>query len=163
MPKALHFAYQRNMLSEGDKAPAFRLTSDSGETVSLADFKGNTVVLYFYPKDMTPGCTQEASDFRDEAAAFRKRKAVVLGVSADSVERHEKFRDKLNLKFPLLSDEDKKVCKAYGVWQEKSLYGKKFMGIVRTTFLIGPDGKIARIFSKVKVKNHVSEVLEALP
>ncbi len=151
------------MLSEGDKAPAFKLASDSGETISLADLKGKTVVLYFYPKDLTPGCTQEACDFRDESAAFKKRKAVILGVSADSVERHGKFRDKLGLKFPLLADEDKKVCKAYGVWQEKSLYGKKFMGIVRTTFVIGPDGKIVKVFPKVKVKDHVAEVLEALP
>lgn len=150
------------MLKEGDKAPAFRLPSDSGETVSLSDFKGKTVVLYFYPKDMTPGCTTQACGFRDEAASLKKRKAVVLGVSADSAERHGKFRDKHELNFPLLADEDKKVCKSYGVWQEKSLYGKKFMGIVRSTFVIGPDGKIAKIFPKVKVKDHMAEVLEAI-
>ncbi len=150
------------MLKEGDKAPAFRLPSDSGETIALSDLKGKTVVLYFYPKDMTPGCTTQACGFRDEASALKKRKAVVLGVSADSVERHGKFRDKYELNFPLLADEDKKVCKAYGVWQEKSLYGKKFMGIVRSTFVIGPDGKIAKIFPKVKVKDHMAEVLEAL-
>lgn len=151
------------MLSEGDKAPAFSLPADTGETVSLSDYKGKTVVLYFYPKDLTPGCTQEACDFRDQSVAFKKRKAVILGVSADSVARHEKFRDKLGLTFPLLADEDKKVCKAYGVWKEKSLYGRKFMGIERTTFVIGPDGKIAKIFAKVKVKEHTAAVLEALP
>ena len=163
MPGGLLFAYQRGMLNEGDKAPTFHLTSDAGKAVSLTDLKGKTVVLYFYPKALTTGCTQQACDFRDETPAFRKRKAVVLGVSADAVERLEKFRDKLELPFPLLSDEDKKVCKAYGVWQEKSMYGKKFMGIVRTTFVIGPDGKIAKIFSKVKIKDHVSQVLESLP
>lgn len=151
------------MLKEGDRAPAFTLTSDAGEKISLADFKGKTVVLYFYPKDLTPGCTQEACDFRDGLGGFKKRKAVVLGVSADPVDKHGKFRDKHSLNFPLLADEDKKVCKAYGVWKEKSLYGRKFMGIERTTFVIGPDGRIARIFPKVKVKDHVTAVLEALP
>lgn len=147
------------MLKEGDKAPSFSLTSDGGETVSLKEFKGKTVVLYFYPKDMTPGCTQEACDFRDHQAKYKKAKAVVLGVSKDSVERHVKFRDKYELNFPLLSDEDGKVCEAYGVWKEKSLYGRKFMGIERTTFIIGPTGKIEKIFSKVKVKGHSEEVL----
>lgn len=147
------------MLKEGDKAPSFSLTSDGGETVSLKEFKGKTVVLYFYPKDMTPGCTQEACDFRDQQAKFKKAKAVVLGVSKDSLERHVKFREKYELNFPLLSDEDGKVCEAYGVWKEKSLYGRKFMGIERTTFIIGPTGKIEKIFSKVKVKGHSEEVL----
>jgi thioredoxin-dependent peroxiredoxin len=151
------------MLKEGDKAPSFKLTCDTGEKVSLSDFKGKTVVLYFYPKDLTPGCTQQACDFRDQAVAFKKKKAVILGVSADPLERHEKFRDKFALTFPLLSDEDKATCKAYGVWKEKSLYGRKFMGIERTTFVIGPDGKIAKIFPKVKVKGHIDEVLESLP
>lgn len=151
------------MLKEGDKAPAFTLPSDGGDEISLSDFKGKTVVLYFYPKDLTPGCTQQACDFRDEEAAFKRNKAVVLGVSADSVDRHGKFREKLGLNFPLLADETKKICKAYGVWKEKSLYGRKFMGIVRTTFVIDPAGKIAKVFSKVKVKGHVGEVLESLP
>ena len=150
------------MLKEGDKAPSFSLASDSGETISLKDFKGKTVVLYFYPKDMTPGCTQEACDFRDSQGKYKKAKAVTLGVSKDSVERHVKFRDKYDLNFPLLSDEDGKVCEAYGVWKEKSLYGKKFMGIERTTFIIGPNGKIEKIFSKVKVKGHSEEVLDAI-
>lgn len=150
------------MLKEGDKAPAFKLPADDGKEVSLKELKGKRVVLYFYPKDMTPGCTQEACDFRDSAAAFKKGKAVILGVSRDSVDRHQKFREKYELTFPLLSDEDGKVCEAYGVWKQKSLYGKKFMGIERTTFIIGPDGKIERIFPKVKVNGHVSEILDGL-
>ncbi|MBI1859856.1 MAG: thioredoxin-dependent thiol peroxidase [Deltaproteobacteria bacterium] len=150
------------MLKEGDKAPAFSLPTDSGETVSLKDFKGQTVVLYFYPKDMTPGCTIEACDFRDSLARFKKKKAVILGVSRDSTERHGKFREKYDLNFPLLADEDGTVCKAYGVWKEKSLYGRKFMGIERTTVVIDPQGKIQSIFSKVKVKGHAGAVLEAI-
>jgi len=137
-------------LKAGAKAPAFALESDGpgGETIGLKDFKGKTVILYFYPKDMTPGCTQEACDFRDSFTRLKKLGAVVLGVSKDSVESHAKFRDKHDLSFSLLSDPAGKVCKAYGVWQEKSLYGRKFMGIVRTTFVIGPDGKIAKIFRR---------------
>lgn len=150
------------MLKEGDKAPSFSLASDSGKTISLKDFKGKTIVLYFYPKDMTPGCTLEACDFRDQQAKYKKAKTVVLGVSKDSVERHVKFREKYELNFPLLSDEDGKVCEAYGVWKEKSLYGRKFMGIERTTFIIGPTGKIEKIFSKVKVKGHSEEVLNEI-
>jgi len=148
------------MLKAGDKAPSFSLPGDEGEVVSLKDFKGKTVILYFYPKDMTPGCTQEACDFRDTLAKFKKAKAVVLGVSRDSVERHVKFKEKYDLNFPLLSDEDGKVCEAYGVWKEKSLYGKKFMGIERTTFVIGPTGKIENVYSKVKVKGHAENILE---
>jgi peroxiredoxin Q/BCP len=150
------------MLKEGGKAPAFSLESDSGEKVSLKDFKGKTVVLYFYPKDMTPGCTQQACDFRDSLARLKKTGAVVLGVSRDSVERHGKFIAKYGLTFPLLADADGKVCEAYGVWKEKSLYGRKFMGIERSTFIISPEGKIEKIFSKVKVKGHVDEVLGLL-
>ncbi len=150
------------MLKEGDKAPAFRLKADDGRELSLKDFKGKRVVLYFYPKDMTPGCTQEACDFRDGAAKFKKGKAVVLGISRDSVERHRKFKEKYDLDFPLLADEDGAVCEAYGVWKQKSLYGRKFMGIERTTFVIGADGKIEKIFSKVKVKGHIDEILEGL-
>ena len=146
-------------LQEGDRAPAFTLISDSGEKISLKDFKGQTVILYFYPKDMTPGCTQESCDFRDSFSAFKKAKAAIFGISRDSVERHRKFKEKYSLPFALLSDEDGKVCEAYGVWKEKSLYGRKFMGIERTTFVVGPDGKIAKVFSKVKVKGHVSAVL----
>ena len=150
------------MIKEGTKAPAFSLPSDSGETVSLKEFKGKTVILYFYPKDMTPGCTQQACDFRDALPSYKKKKAVVLGISRDSVERHQKFKDKYGLPFPLLSDEDGEVCKAYGVWQQKSLYGKKFMGIVRSTFVIDGDGKIKKVFEKVKVKGHSDEVFETL-
>jgi len=150
------------MLKTGDKAPAFTLADDSGKKVSLKDFKGKKVVLYFYPKDLTPGCTVEACDFRDASAALKKKKAVVLGISKDSVSLHGKFRDKHELNFPLLSDEDGKVCEAYGVWQEKSMYGKKYMGIARTTFIIGTTGKIEKIFEKVKVKGHTEEVLGAL-
>lgn len=150
------------MLKIGDKAPAFTLTDDSGKKVSLKDFKGKTVVLYFYPKDLTPGCTVEACDFRDASPTIKKKKAVVLGVSRDTVALHGKFRDKHELNFPLLADEEGEVCKAYGVWQEKSMYGKKYMGIARTTFVIGPTGKIEQVFEKVKVKGHVDEVLETL-
>jgi len=150
------------MLKTGDKAPLFSLVDDSGKKVSLKDFKGKTVVLYFYPKDLTPGCTVEACDFRDAQAQMKKKKAVVLGVSRDTVSLHGKFRDKHDLNFPLLADEDGKVCEAYGVWQEKSMYGKKYMGIARTTFVIGPTGKIEKVFEKVKVKGHVDEILESL-
>lgn len=150
------------MLKIGDRAPAFSLKSDSGEKVSLKDLKGKTVILYFYPKDMTPGCTQEACDFRDSFAKLKKEGAIVLGVSKDSVESHQKFKTKYSLPFPLLSDEDGKVCQAYGVWKEKSLYGRKFMGIVRSTFVIGPDGKIQQIYDKVKVKGHVDAIREEL-
>lgn len=150
------------MLKTGDKAPAFTLLDDSGKKVSLKDFKGKTVVLYFYPKDLTPGCTVEACDFRDAQAQIKKKKAVVLGVSRDPVSLHEKFRDKHELNFSLLADEDGKVCEAYGVWREKSMYGKKYMGIARTTFVIGPTGTIEKVFEKVKVKGHIDEVLGSL-
>lgn len=149
-------------IHEGSKAPAFKLPSDDGKTVSLKDFVGKFVILYFYPKDMTPGCTTQACDFRDQVVSLKKSSAVVLGISRDSVERHEKFRDKYDLNFPLLADEDGKVCEAYGVWQEKSLYGRKFMGIVRTTFVIDPQGKILKIIPKVKVTGHVRQVAELI-
>ena len=132
------------MLKEGDKAPAFTLVSDDGSKVSLKDYKGKTVVLYFYPRDLTPGCTQQACDFRDSQTKYKKKKAVVFGVSKDPIDRHATFRDKYELNFPLLADEDGKVCEAYGVWKEKSLYGRKYMGIERTTFVIGADGKVVR-------------------
>ncbi len=149
------------MLKEGDKAPAFQLPSEKGK-FSLKDFKGKTVVLYFYPKDMTPGCTIQACDFRDSLAKLKKAGAVVLGVSKDSAERHSAFREKYDLNFPLLADTEGKACEAYGVWKQKSLYGRKFMGIVRTTFVIDGKGKIRKIFSKVKVKGHADAVLEAI-
>jgi peroxiredoxin Q/BCP len=149
-------------LKEGDKAPVFKLESDAGDQVSLSDFKGKTVVLYFYPKDMTSGCTQESCDFRDSHAVFKKNSAVILGVSKDSIESHKKFKDKYSLPFPLLSDPTGKMLEAYGVWKEKSMYGRKYMGIERTTFVIGPDGKIVKIYPKVKVTGHVEEVAAAV-
>jgi peroxiredoxin Q/BCP len=151
-------------IKEGSKAPAFKLPSseNAGDVVSLADYAGKTVVLYFYPRDNTPGCTREAEAFRDAAAALKKKGAVVLGVSKDSVASHCKFRDKYSLNFPLLSDADGKVIEAYGAWGEKSLYGKKSMGIIRTTVIIGPDGKVKKIFPKVKVDGHADAVLASL-
>ena len=146
----------------GQPAPSFTLPRDGGTNVSLADYAGQMVVLYFYPKDDTPGCTTEAIDFSAEAEAFAKAGAVVLGVSRDTVKKHEKFRDKHGLKVALLADEDGAVCEAYGVWVEKSMYGRSYMGIERTTFLIGRDGKIARVWDKVKVKDHAAEVLAAV-
>jgi len=146
----------------GEKAPAFKLADENGKPVSLSDFKGKQVVLYFYPKDATPGCTTEACDFRDNLNRIAKTGAVVLGVSADSAESHRKFKEKQGLNFPLLSDPDRKAIEAYGVWQEKSLYGRKFMGIVRSTFIIDGTGSIAKVFPKVKVAGHVDEVLSAL-
>lgn len=147
------------MLSVGDKAPDFTATTDGGETVSLKGLKGQKVVLYFYPKDNTPGCTTEACDFRDNYAAFQEKGAVVLGVSPDSVKSHDKFKAKFELPFPLLADEDHSIAEAYGAWQEKSMYGKKYMGIQRSTFVIDEKGKIAEVYGKVKVKGHVDDVL----
>jgi len=146
----------------GAKAPSFSAPDQSGKTVSLSDFKGKTVVLYFYPKDDTPGCTVEACSFRDEYTAFKKKGAVVLGVSPDSTKKHTKFIEKYSLPFPLLADEDHKICEAYGVWVEKSMYGKKYMGVERSTFVIGPDGKLKAIYRKVKPAEHTAEVLTGL-
>src|SRR5262252_4815078 len=149
-------------LKVGQKAPDFTLADDSGQKVKLSDFKGKKVVLYFYPKDDTPGCTKEACNFRDGFTEIKSRGAVVLGVSADSVDSHKKFKNKFELNFPLLADPEKKMIESYGVWKEKSMYGKKYMGIERTTFVIDPEGKIAHIFPKVKVDQHYDEVLQAL-
>ena len=146
----------------GDKAPAFKLKNQDGELISLSDLKGKPVVLYFYPKDDTPGCTKEACNFRDEFPKFGKMKAEIIGISADSIESHKKFAEKYKLPFNLLSDEKKEVIEKYGVWQQKSMYGKKYMGIVRTTFIIDASGKIRNIFPKVKVDEHNKEVMEAL-
>ncbi len=147
------------MLEEGKKAPDFTAIDQNGGKVKLSSFKNKkNVVLYFYPKDMTPGCTTEACDFRDHFKKFKDTE--ILGVSIDSPERHQKFIEKQNLPFTLISDEDKKVVEKYGVWQEKSMYGKKFMGIVRSTFIIDKTGKIRKMYPKVKVKGHVEEVLE---
>ena len=148
-------------LKEGDVAPDFSATTNGGEKISLADLKGKNVVLYFYPKDDTPGCTKEACAFRDEFAEFKKRGVVVLGVSVDSVKSHDKFVRKYKLPFTLLADEDKKIVQAYGVWGQKSMFGIKFMGIHRVTFLIGPNGRIKKIWPNVRPAEHVEEVLAA--
>ena len=150
------------MLKEGQKAPDFSLDDDQGNKVSLKDFKGKNVVLYFYPKDMTPGCTQEACDFRDNWNAVKKKGAVVLGISADPVKKHQAFKEKYELPFTLLSDEGKGMLKAYGVWQKKKFMGREFMGIVRTTMIIDKAGKIQKIWSPVSVKGHAVDVLENL-
>ncbi len=150
------------MLTVGDKAPDFTAVDDSGNKITLKQFRGKTVVLYFYPKDDTSGCTAEACDFRDNFAKYKKAGAVVLGVSPDSVKSHDKFKSKYELPFPLISDESKEILNAYGVWQEKSMYGRKYMGVVRTTFVIGPTGKIEAKWEKVKVTGHVAEVLKAV-
>lgn len=147
-------------LQIGDRAPLFTLYNDQGEKTALKDFKGKKLVLYFYPKDMTPGCTSQAEDFRDNLSKFKRKKCQVIGISKDSIERHEKFRDKHSLNFPLLADVEGKVCEKYGVWQEKKLYGKVFMGIVRTTYIISETGRISHVFEKVKVKGHVEAVLQ---
>mgnify|MGYP003393765471 CR=1 FL=1 len=148
------------MLEVGKKAPAFSLKDGEGNKVSLSDFKGKTVVLYFYPKDMTSGCTQESCDFRDAFPKFKKKGAVILGISRDDEKSHQKFKAKYDLPFPLLADTETKMCEAYGVWKEKSMYGRKYMGIERTTVVIGPDGKIQEVYAKVKVPGHVDAVLE---
>ncbi len=150
------------MLAPGAKAPAFSLPTDDGSTVALKDFKGKKVVLYFYPKDDTSGCTTQACEFRDTWADVQKTGAVVLGVSPDGVKSHAKFKAKYDLPFPLLADEDHAVAEAYGVWGEKSMYGKKYMGILRTTFVIDGAGKVVTVFEKVKPKGHAAEVLAAL-
>lgn len=152
----------RTILEEGQPAPDFQLRTDEGKEVRLSDFRGRKVVLYFYPKDDTPGCTKEACAFRDHMGEIQKRGAVVLGVSVDPIESHAKFKKKHGLNFPLLSDPELEVVQAYGVWKEKSTYGKKFMGIERTTFIIDEEGRIARVFRKVRVDGHVDEVLAAL-
>jgi peroxiredoxin Q/BCP len=149
-------------LNIGDKAPDFSLPATDGRTISLGDLRGKKVILYFYPKDSTPGCTKEACDFRDHADRLKRKGARVIGVSADSVKSHETFTKKYDLPFPLLSDESKGMLKAYGVWKEKSFMGRKYMGIVRTTVIIDDEGKIENVFENVSVKNHVDEVLEQL-
>jgi thioredoxin-dependent peroxiredoxin len=148
-------------IKEGIKAPDFTAPDQDGKKVKLSSFRNKkNIVLYFYPKDMTPGCTTQACDFRDHRKSFKS--TVILGVSIDSQERHQKFVEKYDLPFTLLSDVDKKVVQKYGVWQEKKLYGKTFMGIVRSTFIIDKTGTVQKIFSKVKLKNHIEEVLNAL-
>lgn len=155
-------AASKSLIREGQSAPLFSLPDESGKSVSLKDLRGTSVVLYFYPKDLTPGCTTEACDFRDSLSQLKKSGAMVLGVSRDSSTRHQSFIEKYDLNFPLLADVDGKVCEAYGVWKEKSLYGRKFMGIERTTFVIDPQGQITKIFPKVKVNGHAQAVLDFL-
>jgi len=145
----------------GDTAPEFSLPADGGGTVSLKVLKGKTVVLYFYPKDDTSGCTAEACAFRDALPDFAKAKAEIVGVSRDPVASHDKFKQKFNLPFPLAADEDGTVCQAYGVWVEKSMYGRKYMGIERATFLIDAKGVVRKVWRKVKVPGHAEDVLEA--
>jgi peroxiredoxin Q/BCP len=152
----------KNALQEGDKAPHFSMPANDGKTVRLSDYKGRKLVLYFYPKDDTPGCTKVACAFRDNLPDFEKVDAAILGVSKDTTDKHKKFIEKYTLNFPLASDEDGRVCDAYGTWGEKSLYGRKYMGIDRATFLIDEDGTIARIWRKVKVDGHAEEVMTAI-
>ncbi len=150
-------------LKEGNKAPDFTAIDQNGEKVKLNAFTGKkNVVLYFYPKDMTPGCTTEACDFRDNHKAFLKKGALILGVSPDAAPSHEKFKKKFGLPFPLLADEDKTLCKAYGVWKEKSMYGRKYMGVERSTFVIGPDGRFAEVLRKVPPKGPAASLLAGL-
>jgi peroxiredoxin Q/BCP len=150
------------VVSEGEPAPDFTLTSDSGESVSLSDFRGKPVVLYFYPKDDTPGCTAQACGIRDAYGEFEKAGAVVLGVSPDSVERHVKFREKYGLPFTLLADPEHEVAERYGVWGEKHYAGRTYLGVNRSTFVIAPDGTVAKVMHKVKPAEHADDVLSVL-
>lgn len=149
-------------LTIGSSAPAFSVPDDTGKTIELSAFKGQKLVVYFYPKDDTPGCTTESCAFRDQFPKFSKLNVAIVGVSKDSVKSHVKFKEKFGLNFPLLSDETGTMCADYGVWVEKSMYGKKYMGIERTTFLIDETGRIEKIWSKVKVDGHVDEVRAAI-
>ncbi|HZU84776.1 MAG TPA: peroxiredoxin [Polyangiaceae bacterium] len=149
-------------IEEGKAAPAFELESDSGKRVALDDFAGKWLVLYFYPRDNTPGCTREAQGFTAAVARLKKLGAEVVGVSKDTVQSHCGFRDKIGIKFPLLSDPDLAVHKAYGAWGTKTMYGKKVAGVIRSTFLVGPDGRLARAWSGVKVDGHVDKVIAAV-
>lgn len=158
----LEMATKLKELAVGDKAPDFSASDETGRTWSLKALKGKTVVLYFYPKDNTPGCTTEACDFRDRYDSFAKKKVAVLGVSPDTAKSHAGFKAKHALPFPLLVDEDKDICRAYGVWKEKSMYGRKFMGVERSTFVIGPDGKLKDVVRKVSVTGHAQSMLEAV-
>ena len=151
------------MVEEGKPAPDFELTSDTGERVKLSSLRGKPVVLYFYPKDDTPGCTTQACGLRDVYGDFRGRGAVVLGVSPDDEASHVKFKEKYSLPFTLLADPDHRVAEEYGVWKERNMYGKKSMGIERSTFVIDPEGKVAKVMRRVKPETHASQVLEALP
>ena len=150
------------MLKEGDKAPEIQLNTDTGEPFRLSGLKGKKVVLYFYPRADTPGCTVEACEFRDQSKKFARKDAVIVGISPDAVKAQAKFKDKFDLPFTLLCDVDKEAAEAYSVYKEKNMYGKKVMGIERTTFIIGEDGRIAKIYPKVKAQGHAEQVLETL-
>ncbi len=150
------------MLKAGDTAPDFELPSDTGETISLSSLRGRPVVIYFYPADDTPGCTTQACDFRDNWRAVEDTGAVVLGISPDSVESHRRFKEKYQLPHVLLADEDHRVAEAYGAWGEKKLYGKVSMGLIRSTFIVDPDGSVARAMPRVRTKGHAGRVLDAL-
>jgi peroxiredoxin Q/BCP len=149
-------------LEAGDKAPAFTLADQDGNKVALSSFKGQTVIVYFYPADDTPGCTKEACQFNDNLRAFSKADVTVLGISPDGAEKHTKFRTKYGLKFPLLSDPERKVMEAYGAYGEKTMYGKKVVGVIRSTFVIGPNQKVVRAWYSVKADGHAAKVLESL-
>lgn len=149
-------------IKEGAKAPDITLPRDGGGTIALSDYKGRKAIVYFYPKDDTSGCTKESCSFSENIKAFEKLGVAVIGVSKDSVKSHDKFKAKYDLQFPLASDENGDVCERYGVWVEKSMYGRKYMGIERTTFLIGEDGRIEKIWNKVKVGGHTEEILAVL-
>lgn len=150
------------MLLLGDKAPQWKLKDEQGRAVKLANFRGKKIVLYFYPRDLTPGCTKEACAFQEDLAEFEKRNAVVLGVSTDDARSHQRFREKYNLGFSLLTDAEHETAESYGVWQEKNMYGRKIWGIKRTTFIIDEQGRISHIFNKVSPAEHSREVLDAL-
>jgi peroxiredoxin Q/BCP len=150
------------LLSVGDKAPAFSTKDQDGKTVKLSDFKGRKAVLYFYPKDDTPGCTKEACSFRDAWSQLKRRQVAVLGVSVDDEKSHRKFADKFSLPFTLLADTDKSIVKAYGAWGEKNMYGRKYMGTRRVTYLIDEKGKVAAVWPKVKPEGHAEEILAAV-
>ena len=150
------------MLKEGDKAPEIKLETDSGEMFDLAAHQGETIILYFYPRADTPGCTVESCEFRDSSHDITQKGATIVGISPDTVKAQAKFKTKFNLPFILLADADRKVAEAYGVVKEKNMYGKKVMGVARTTFVIGPDGRIQKIFDKVKPEGHAEQVLETL-
>ena len=150
------------VIQEGEQAPDFELQDDAGKPLKLSSLKGRTVVLFFYPKADTPGCTKEACGFRDAVSEFKKRGVEVIGISPDEPAAQAKFKSKFELSYPLLADVEHKVAEDYGVWQEKSMYGKAYMGIARTTFVIGPDGKVKKVYEKVKPEGHAEEVLAAL-
>ncbi len=149
-------------ISAGDVAPDFALPDDSGKVRTLSDFHGKTVLIYFYPKDDTPGCTTEACNFRDDYSAYEKAGVVILGISPDTVKSHVKFKSKFELPFPLLADDDHQVCQSYGVWGLKKFMGREYMGVLRTTFLVGPDGIVKDVFENVKPAEHSTQVLESL-